>query len=70
MSGVVNILSGWANVLFRDEKVERIANSRAKICDSCIYKKNKLDVEYCSRCTCPIIAKTRSLKEKCPINKW
>jgi hypothetical protein len=66
MSKLNNIIEGWKNVIFPNKEVEKIAYERAIICANC--DKNKLNI--CSECGCPLVAKLRSINEKCPINKW
>jgi hypothetical protein len=70
VSKIKNIFEGWSNVVFPNSSVEKIANLRSRICDLCIHKGNKLGVDYCKKCGCPIIAKSRSMEEHCPLNKW
>lgn len=62
------ILDGWKNVAFPSPEVESIARARAALCAPCPYN---VDVK-CTKCGCPLIAKTRSMKKgnKCRINKW
>ena len=70
MSGVKEkfeeITTGWKNVVFKDPEVELVANQRALICAQCPFNKHNV----CSKCGCPLTAKTRSPKSKCPEGKW
>lgn len=66
MSKLEKIIEGWKNVIFPSLEVKKIAIERANICSSCEYNK----LEICSKCGCPLVAKIRSLKDNCPINKW
>ena len=82
MSNLLNIIYGWKNVAFKNEEVEKLALSRAKICDTCehavegsieVIEKTELKIIQklkCKLCQCPLSAKTRSKKEKCDKNKW
>lgn len=60
------IIQGHWNVLFPQEEIEEIAAERMKECLSCeFYGETK-----CLKCGCPLRAKTRSLRSKCPADKW
>ena len=63
---MAEILSGWKNVVFPNENVEKIAEARAGICAGCEFNVNS----RCKKCGCPLIAKTRSMQSQCPIKKW
>lgn len=78
------IAQGWKNTIFLSPTIEAIAAGRSKICSECphavehkwlkrIGKKFKrmMDI-YCEKCGCPVSAKTRSVKETCPLipAKW
>lgn len=66
MGSLQEIVEGWKNVLFQDPEVEAEALRRATICSGCPFnEKNK-----CSKCGCPLVAKTRSMKSKCPDKRW
>jgi hypothetical protein len=67
MGKLQEIIEGWANVIVKDAVVETEALRRAKICASCVHASNHIT---CKLCGCPLIAKTRSPKSKCPDNKW
>jgi hypothetical protein len=82
MGQVDNIISGWYRLIFKDEKIEAIAKSRADICFDCEHKKKKdilvfLNNDFknvqdyiCDLCNCPLSAKIRSLDSKCDLKKW
>lgn len=83
MGKIREILDGIKNSVFVKEEVEKIANERYAICKGCDkistapddelkgknYNKLRPD-EHCTICACNIHAKVRSLKTKCPIDKW
>lgn len=60
------IKEGWQNLLFKDPEIEKMANERAAICAACPFNLHSV----CEKCGCPLAAKTRSPKSKCPENKW
>lgn len=60
------ITEGWKNVAFENPEVEKIANDRATICAGCPFSKAGI----CTKCGCPLKAKTRSIQSKCPEGKW
>ena len=60
------ILEGWKNVVFPNEHVEQIAKARAGICAGCEFNVKS----RCTKCGCPLVAKTRSMQSHCPIKKW
>ena len=77
-----NILSGWSNFILKSEVTEELAKKRALVCIDCSEcVKSKLtafvndDIKQikgykCNICNCPLSAKLRTEKEKCPLNKW
>jgi len=64
------ILDGWMKVLIEDEETEKLSKERMTICNSCPFKSKIIGVEVCSRCNCPLIAKTRSKDSSCPKGFW
>ena len=62
------ILSGWGSWLFKTPEVEEVAKERADVCAGCPENINN----RCKICTCPLFAKTRSMKEtnKCDLERW
>lgn len=76
------IINGWINLLFKNEKVETIAKSRASICYRCKHRKftnvlvfmnsdfHSIQDYICDLCKCPLSAKIRSVDSKCDANKW
>ena len=82
MEPIYNITEGWYILLFKNEKVEKLAKERADICFDCEYKKKgkvlvflkkdykHINTHYCDLCKCPLSAKIRSVDSKCEINLW
>lgn len=66
MSKLLNIIDGWKNVIWENPRIEKLAMDRAVICGDCFYNVNNT----CTRCGCPLVAKTRSEYSKCPMSKW
>lgn len=66
MGKLQEIIEGWKNVIVKDAVIEEIALQRATACSVCPYNKKNV----CSKCGCPLIAKTRSPKSSCPDNRW
>lgn len=82
---IKHIIDGIKNSIFVREEVEKIAQTRLEICNSCprnsankskeffepakYYSTLRPD-DHCSECACNIHAKTRSLHTSCPIDKW
>lgn len=82
---ISHILEGIKNTIFVQEEVEKIANQRNEICNTC--SKNSANSEkeffdagkyhstvrpdvHCTVCACNLHAKVRSLHTNCPIDKW
>ena len=59
------IFLGFKNLIFKDEKVESLAEERLKICYTCEFRNET----RCGKCGCFLKAKARSTGE-CPIQKW
>jgi len=67
MGRIAEIYDGWINLVFKDSKMEKIAEDRFEICIGCDYlRKNN----SCKLCGCFMPAKVRSKKSKCDDNKW
>lgn len=78
------ITTGWYNYNFPDSRVERLAKSRAAICSKCPLSRLSTAAHYitsgdklvelrgivCTKCSCPLSAKTRSVNDSCPEGKW
>ncbi len=70
-SKLKQIVTGWANVAFKNKTIEKIAKIRADECSKCEHHElNKIKIPTCGKCGCPLIAKTRSSGSSCPIGKW
>jgi len=61
-----SIITGWKNVIWKDEKTEQEAIRRVKICSECGSNNRNI----CMQCSCFIPAKARSMRENCPLSKW
>ena len=79
---IYNILDGWKNFISKSEVSEELAKQRAEHCLNCVELKKggitafinddfkEIEGYYCNNCKCPLSAKLRSKKEKCPLKKW
>lgn len=77
------IANGWRNHLIPPEElkevIKEVSEARLKICAECPHN-SKTAIEngydtirtdyHCTKCYCPLIAKTKSLESQCPIGKW
>lgn len=82
MINIINILKGWENFLDKSEVSENVAKSRAEICSTCPFAKHSKLIAFikddlkeiegfkCTKCSCPLSAKLRSLNETCPDGRW
>lgn len=79
MSLVVSqVVSGWINTFFPNDKVEEIAVERIKICltpdglePHCrYYNPSGILGPKCDACGCPLKMKIRSKSTNCPEKKW
>ena len=63
------IINGWKNYFFKNDKAESIAKTRLMICLKCEYMNER---NRCELCGCFMPAKVRSIKPqtKCEKNKW
>ena len=67
------IVDGWKNIIFPDDKVEEMAYQRLEICKGCDKNSTPDKVNfksYCKGCGCVLTAKARSPQSKCPLDKW
>ena len=65
MDSIGTIIRGWGNVLVRNPIIEKEAERRLRICNTCEFRLN----HKCGTCGCPLVAKARSTSN-CPKNKW
>lgn len=82
MINVINILKGWQNFIDKSEVSEEVAKNRAAKCSVCPFAKHSKLLAFinddlkeiegfkCSKCSCPLSAKLRSLNETCPDGRW
>jgi hypothetical protein len=68
------IFEGMKNALIYDEFVEKTAEERLSICNTCEHKGTECAVPgtapCCNLCGCSLKFKTRSLSSDCPSKKW
>ena len=75
---ISNIYEGWRNNLFPPEELKEIITEvslqRMEICDACeFHSKNHKTLrpdDHCTKCSCPLVTKTKCLSCSCPFNKW
>jgi len=60
------ILSGFKNLLFKNEKIEGQAAIKMEYCFKCPHKKDLT----CGKCGCLLAAKIRSESSSCPVGNW
>jgi len=78
-----NIISGFTNLAFPNEEVEKLAFERAEVCARCPFAmktglysvvKDSRTVTIqgmkCTECGCNLSAKVRSVSDTCPVGKW
>ena len=68
---LIEIVEGYTNLTKKviskpNSSIEEMSSKRYKICDMCEFNNGRI----CTKCKCPLAAKTRSTKSKCPLNKW
>ena len=51
-------------------KIVKDRDARLAICSSCEFKVVKLQMDICSKCSCPLIGKASLPLAKCPMDKW
>jgi len=67
MSQLNEIIMGWKNYIFLNEKAEKLATKRMKICLECPKLK---DNKRCGMCGCFMPAKVRCENATCPLKEW
>ncbi len=70
MSKLKEILNGFANLVWPNPRVEKIAHDRAIICAACDTNVNNFCSIQKGGCGCFIPAKTSSEYSSCPKNFW
>lgn len=63
---LIEIYSGFKNLIFKDEEIEPIAEVRLIECFNCPHRNNN----RCGKCGCILAAKVRSTTTKCPDERW
>ncbi len=70
MFQIEKVFSGFKNLIFPNEEIELLAESRLKICFECPLRvDNKCDKSK-GGCGCYLSAKVRSPNSNCPKKKW
>lgn len=72
MNKITEIVTAWM-VSFNPTSEEKLlAEKRYEICSLCPNRVNRLGVEVCSACGCPLSKKIFTLKDQdtCPLHKW
>ena len=65
------ILSGLANFIKKDKKIELLVKKRMPTCLSCQqFFINRFNSPKCKECGCLLKLKLRSPNAACPLNKW
>ena len=70
MINLKEIVDGWSHVLIKDEKTEAEAERRLSFCYGCKNRTQIIGIDCCSICSCPLLAKSRSVDSLCPAGKW
>ena len=68
MSGIQNIITGHLKNI--TNKNNGLYQDRLRFCINCEHKGRILECDYCTKCNCPLSAKLREEREKCPIGLW
>ena len=82
---LLHIAKAWAKthgLMDISQEEQELSNARLEICGVCdaaqeskaleVIKGSveKMDIIYCTKCTCPCHEKSIIKEEKCPLNKW
>lgn len=71
MDKFTDIVKAWGSMINSTPEEEELAAKRYDICRKCPERVNKIGVELCGACGCPLKAKVYSSKKKsCPLGKW
>lgn len=49
---------------------DEVTSSRRDICAQCPFNQTRWRIQRCTKCGCSISAKTATLTESCPLDKW
>lgn len=67
------IAEGWGNLLSENERINKIADMRKRICDACPVSEMGKS-RWCKKtnggCGCFLPAKRASMSSECPKKKW
>lgn len=81
---LLEIAKSWYDFITADNHTKSMMQSRLEICDKCPFKaqispvgqqflttiNSEANLFKCTKCGCPLAAKTARYDNKCPINKW
>lgn len=74
---IEEIISGWRNHIIPPKElkefISKVSEERLSICKACEFNSTPDKIKFYSRCKvckCPLIQKSKSLKSKCPVDKW
>jgi hypothetical protein len=72
MNKITEIVTAWMVSFNPTDEEKLLAEKRYEICFTCPNRVNKLGVEVCDACGCPLSKKIFTLKDQstCPLNKW
>lgn len=70
MLNLRQIYQGWKNLIFENPEIEKLAKERALVCAKCPIRTDEVCDKSKGGCGCPLVAKWRSPKSKCPTGRW
>ena len=84
MISLVEVATGWFNMVNSTPDIKELAKRRLAICDICPSKiqlstagqllittlNSEASTYLCEECGCPLAAKVCNKHSKCPLNKW
>jgi hypothetical protein len=73
MNKIKEIITAWMISFNPSEDEKILAEKRYEVCFTCPKRgNNKLGIEVCTECGCPLSKKIFTLKEQdsCPLKKW
>lgn len=70
MESLGTIIKSWALYVEGSDFTKKLIKKRATICGTCPFLTTILGFAQCSKCGCPISAKTANPELECPEKKW